>query len=183
MAEDLIAEQINWLDRMITHPENRDLFHSKDQLLIEGQLSNRWLKENRLDLLNDLSERFGEAEVLTVIDKIIYTNCKRDWDQAGKERDNSLTNFLKILWEPLKESGFDYSFKKEGNKTKFKVLKCPMFDLAQKIGAKKWLYHLVCLTDEPSMNGFNSKIEFTRTRTLMQGFPDCDHCYTDHSLE
>jgi hypothetical protein len=56
-----------------------------------------------------------------------------------------------------------------------------MYDLAKKIGAEKWLYHLVCLTDEPSITGFNSKISFRRTQTLMQGYSECDHCYIDRS--
>jgi hypothetical protein len=56
-----------------------------------------------------------------------------------------------------------------------------MYDLAKKLNAEKWLYHLTCLTDEPAITGFNGRIKFDRSRTLMQGYPDCDHCYTDLS--
>jgi predicted ArsR family transcriptional regulator len=179
MSKDYIAEQISWLDGIITHPENSTLFHDETQVVIQIELSNRWTQENRLELLNNLAHKFGEEGVLAVIDKIIYANCSRDWAQLGREKDNSLDNFFKLLWEPLKDLGFEYSFAKEGNQTKFCVTQCPMYDLAKQIGAEKWFYHLLCLTDEPSVVGFNSKITFNRTRTLMQGYPDCDHCYTD----
>jgi hypothetical protein len=182
MSKDYIAEQISWLDGIITDAENSSLFSDETQSAIQKELADRWIEENRLELLNDLSDRFGEAEVLVVIDKIIYANCRKGWEQIGKEKgNNSLDNFLKMLWGPLQEIGFEYSFEKEGNKTKFRVTKCPVYDLAQALGAERWLYHLVCLTDEPSVVGFNSQVEFSRTKTLMQGYPECDHCYTDLS--
>jgi hypothetical protein len=181
MSKDYIAEQISWLDGVITDVENPSLFSDESQSAIQKELSDRWIEENRLELLNDLADRFGEEEVLAVIDKIIYANCRKGWEQVAKENDNSLDNFIEILWGPLQESGFEYSFGKEGNKTKFRVTQCPMYDLAKKLGAESWLYHLVCLTDEPTVVGFNRKVAFSRTQTLMQGYPECDHCYTDLS--
>jgi len=181
MAKDTIAEEISWLDGIITHPENRNLFMDENQLEILGELSTRWVKENRLDLLNDLSAKYEEESIFAVIDRIINSNCKRDWEQAGKESHNSLDAFIARLWEPLKESGFEFTYRQEGNSTSFCVTQCPMAELARKIGGEKWLYHLVCLTDEPSITGFNKDIHFSRTRTLMQGYPDCDHTYTDQS--
>lgn len=181
MSEDYIATEISWLDRIITHPENDTLFEDEPQRQIQRELSTRWEKENRLELLNDLSTQYAEEQILTVIDRIIASNCRRDWEQVGRENENSLANFIKILWEPLAKSGFEYSYEQTGTITKFCVTQCPMYELARKIGAEKWLYHLVCLTDVSSTVGFNAKIQFNRTRTLMQGNPDCDHCYTDLS--
>jgi predicted ArsR family transcriptional regulator len=181
MTTDVVAENASWLDDVFAHPENRELFDDEDRLAIQGELSNRWVQEDRLELLNELEDRFGEAAVLAVIDKIIDFNCRRDWGQVGREKGNSLENFIRLLWEPLQESGFEYSFEKEGNSTKFRVTKCPMYKLAQEIGAEKWFYHLLCLTDGPAAEGFNNRIRFSRTRTLMQGYADCDHCYTELS--
>jgi len=182
MAKDLIAEQISWLDGMITDKENSTLFTDESQSAIQRELTDRWIEENRLELLNHLAERFGEEEVLAVIDRIIDANCRRDWEQVGKQKGNSLELFIQLLWGPLQDAGFEYSCAKEGNEIKFRVIKCPMHDLARELGAEKWLYHLVCLTDEPSVVGFNSKVAFRRTQTLMQGYAECDHCYTDLSI-
>lgn len=95
MTTDVVAEQISWMDGIFTHAENRNLFDEQDQLAIQSELSNRWVNENRLELLNELKDRFGEAAVLTVIDKIIDANIRRDWEQIGKEDDNSLESFIK----------------------------------------------------------------------------------------
>jgi len=181
MSQDLIAEKISWLDRIITHPDNTALFDDKGQSSIQRELSTRWENENRLELLNDLAGTNGQERVLAVIDQIISASCKRDWEEAARENKNSLANFIKLLWEPLAKVGFEYTYKQEGNITRFCVTGCPMFELARQIGAEKWMYHLVCLTDEPSITGFNSGIRFSRARTLMQGFPDCDHTYTELS--
>jgi predicted ArsR family transcriptional regulator len=181
MSEDTIAKEISWLDRIITHPENRNLFEDETQLEIQRELSTRWEQENRLELLNDLSAKYAEESVFAVIDRIIASNCRGEWEQVGKENENSLANFIKILWEPLAKDGFEFSYEQVGNVTKFCVTHCPMYEIARKIGAEKWMYHLVCLIDESSTVGFNPKVRFSRTRTLMQGNADCDHTYTDHS--
>ncbi len=182
MPIDIIAEQVGWLDGTVMQPDNAGLFPGGKRSDIQKELAGRWVKENRLDLLNDLAGRYGEAEVFAVIDAIIAFNCRRDWEQIGKESgNNSLEAFIRKLWGPLKVEGFDYSVEKSGNQTKFCVTKCPMHDLARSAGAEKWFYHLVCLTDEHTVTGFNSRIKFSRTRTLMQGHPNCDHCYTDLS--
>jgi predicted ArsR family transcriptional regulator len=181
MEKDYIAEQIGWLDGIFTNPRNPGLFPNKEQAIIQRELAERWPRENRLELIKDIYAKYGEERTLAVIDKIIWENCRLDWEQAGREKDNSLENFIKILWEPLKEEGFEYSFEKQGNRMQFRVTKCPMYDLAKKLGAEKWMYHLLCLTDEPAITGFNDKIKFERTRTLMQGYADCDHCYIDLS--
>lgn len=181
MPKDYIAEQISWLDSIVTHPENQNLFQEENLSILHKELAGRWVGENRLALLEDLAGKFGEENVTAVIDRLIYANCKRDWAHVGQEEGNSFERFLKIFWEPLKEMGFEYSFVTQGNKTTFWVTKCPMYDLAKKLGAEKWFYHLVCLTDEPTITGFNDRIVFSRTRTFMQGYSDCDHCYTDLS--
>ncbi|MFZ6031544.1 MAG: L-2-amino-thiazoline-4-carboxylic acid hydrolase [Chloroflexota bacterium] len=181
MSKDYIAEQLRWLDGMLTHLENQSLFEDENLLLIQQEFASRWVQEDRLALLNDLARKFGEEHVMAVLDQIISANCKRDWKRTGQDGGNSLGRFFELLWEPLRKNGFEYSMVTEGNKTTFCVTKCAIYDLARKIGAEKWLYHLACLTDEPAVTGFNDRVTFSRTRTLMQGYSDCDHCYTDHS--
>ena len=180
MVKDHIAEQMGWLDEIITHPDNQQLFHDARLSSIQQELASHWCEENRLNLLLGLAEKFGEENVLAALDKIVDVNCQRNWGSIG-ESDNSLERFLKMLWEPLKESGFEFTFRSEGNKTTFCVTKCAMYDLAKTLGAEKWFYHLACLVDPAMMNGFKEKIVFSRSKTLMQGDSYCDHCYTDLS--
>ncbi|MBN2371420.1 MAG: L-2-amino-thiazoline-4-carboxylic acid hydrolase [Vicinamibacteria bacterium] len=41
-----------------------------------------------------------------------------------------------------------------------------------------WLHRLACPTDFCSMPAFSSKIDFKRTKTLIQGHGCCDHRLT-----
>jgi predicted ArsR family transcriptional regulator len=179
MTEDAIAKEFSWLDRIITNPENLALFEDEKLLTIVNALSSRWKKENRLSLLNELSAAYGQDSLLLVIDRLIDTNCRKDWRQNGKLGDNSLQRFITLLWEPLAKSGFEYTSKQEGNITSFCVTRCPVADLAKNNDGEKWMYHLICLTDEPSVTGFNKNIHFSRTKTIMQGHAVCDHTYKD----
>ena len=181
MQSDYIAEELAWLDELMTRTSNRKLFRIAKRSEILEALLLRWKNENRLTLLNDLADKYGEEEVFTVIDRIIETNLKHDWRITGEEKGNAFERFMELLWVPLLDEGFEYTCEKQGNQTVFCVKKCPVFEAAKQMNAEKWLYHLTCLTDGPSVTGFNDKIVFSRTKTLMQGHEYCDHCYTDTS--
>jgi predicted ArsR family transcriptional regulator len=182
MTNDPIAETLGWLDGTVANPRNADLFPDGERSKIVRELAERWTRENRLDLLNGLAKQHGEEEVFAVIDAVVADNCRRDWGRMGREEaDNSLTAFIRKLWGPLKDQGFEYTFETTGNVTTFRVTRCPIFDLARKAGAEKWLYHLVCLTDKHTSESFNPRIRFSRDHTLMQGHAYCDHRYTELS--
>ena len=66
MTTDHIAEQIGWMDGIMTHPKNATLFDDETLSAIQKELSARWEKENRLELLNKLSNRFLEEDVYAV---------------------------------------------------------------------------------------------------------------------
>jgi hypothetical protein len=51
MSKDYIAEQISWLDGIITDAENSSLFSDETQSAIQKELADRWIEENRLELL------------------------------------------------------------------------------------------------------------------------------------
>jgi hypothetical protein len=89
-----------------------------------------------------------------------------------------LDKFIELLWGPLIEQGFEYSFSKKENSTVFNVTRCPVYEQAKELGAEEWMFRLFCMTDGPSAEGFNPRVKFTRTKTLMQGHSCCDHTYT-----
>ncbi|MFN2297748.1 MAG: L-2-amino-thiazoline-4-carboxylic acid hydrolase [Anaerolineales bacterium] len=180
MTKDFLAEHAPWLDDTFSDPHNAALFPEGQPAVIQRELAGRWKSGNRLVLLNDLAERFGEEPLLAVVDAIIADTSRRGWERTAKESgENSLEAFIQKLWGPLPDIGFVFTSEKTGNRTQFHVTRCPLADLAKEAGAEKWGYHLICLTDEPSVTGFNPQITFSRTRTIMQGHPVCDHCYTD----
>jgi hypothetical protein len=72
MSKDYIAEQVSWLDGIITHPENPTLFNDDGLLAIQKELASRWSKENRLELLSDLAGKYSEERVLWIVS---YESC------------------------------------------------------------------------------------------------------------
>jgi predicted ArsR family transcriptional regulator len=180
MSSDFLAEHAPWLDETFTDPNNAALFPVGKPAEIQNELAARWKGGNRLALLNELAERYGAESLLAVIDAVIADTSRRSWERtAGEGGENSLEAFMQKLWGPLPDLGFVFTREKAGNRTQFRVTRCPLADLAREAGAQQWAYHLICLSDEPSVTGFNPRIKFSRTRTIMQGHPVCDHCYTD----
>lgn len=179
MKPDLIARELSWLDDIFTRSVD-ELFQDRTGREIQRELSQNWKSSNRLDLLNGLASRFGEKAVMAVIDGIIASDCRKSWKKTADDSgNNSLAKFIELLWEPLLGHGFEYTMNHSANRTRFRVTRCPLVEIAKELGAEKWLYHLVCLTDEPSVTGFNPGIAFDRSQTLMQGHPVCDHGYTE----
>ncbi len=178
---DYIARELSYLDGIFTHPRNSAIFKDRVKTEIQAELSRRWRAEDRAALLEDLSARFGEKTVVEVIDAIVWTSCRQDWEENGRKskEGNSLDVFLKELWEPLRGLGFRFTSRREGRSVRFTVTRCPLAEEGRKLKIDTWLYHLACLTDEPSVTGWNPRVKFTRTQTLMQGHAVCDHCYTE----
>lgn len=181
---DPVAEQFPWLDGIFANAGNVALFETESERVLAAVLCRRWPSENRLNLLRDLAAKFGEPAVCSTIDRIVSTNCRRDWEQIGREDgDNSFERFYAKLWAPLPAMGFEFTRERTGDEVRFNVTRCPVAELARRLSAENWFYHLLCLTDEPAVTGFNRNIRFTRTRTLMQGDSCCDHCYTDSAAD
>ncbi len=62
--------------------------------------------------------------------------------------------------------------------TSLGVTKCVFAELVNELGiSKEWGYDLFCSDDEHIANGFNPKIKFSRSKTLMEGYDCCDPCY------
>ena len=48
----------------------------------------------------------------------------------------------------------------------------------KQVGLREFGYCLSCCRDNPFVEGFNPKIKFKRTQTIMEGAPYCDFRYT-----
>jgi hypothetical protein len=58
-----------------------------------------------------------------------------------------------------------------------KVTRCMWANMWRKFGAEDIGYVFQCCWDYGFCQGLNPAIEFTRTKTLMQGDDCCDHTY------
>ena len=177
--QDEFLTLLDWFAELLKRPLSD--FFSVDSLehQILSRLKDGWGRRDTAELLKELSAEYGEAAG-EAVEKFLELNLVKDWAEIGKEEAHEGTeieDFIRVLWEPLQDLGFQYEINHEGGRAEFVVTHCPVHQLAERTGMRDWLYHLACSTDFFSTRGFSDKIEFTRSKTLIQGNDCCDHSY------
>ena len=172
-------KQFDWLGTIL----NQELTNFYDIDTIEykviDHLKEGWEKKDGIGLLKELTAEYGEKAGQTV-EQFLKINILRDWAEIGKKEANKGTevkDFIRMLWEPLKEKGFKYEYKEENNIVTFHLTKCPVYELAEKTDMHEWFYHIACASDFYTTPSFSKEIGFTRTKSLMQGDECCNHTY------
>lgn len=138
-----------------------------------------WGAGDTADLLRELSAAYGEKAGQAIED--YFAACLRqNWAQIGKRESHAgaeIEDFIRVLWEPLREDGFEFTIERTPGTAELRVTRCPLADLAERTGLHDWVYHLACATDFYTTPAFSPGIEFTRTKTLVQGHNCCNHRY------
>ena len=67
--------------------------------------------------------------------------------------------------------------KNSENEVQMNVTRCIFAEIAQELGIEEWGFRLYCKDDPHMVEGYNPKMEFKRTKTLMEGDDCCDHWY------
>ncbi len=128
-------------------------------------------------VLRILKERFGEG----VYEEIVKQNGERslkEWEEIAKNNGgNTIEDLIKVLWEPLKNEGFEYSFQETEDGVQMNCTRCGLYEMAKHLGITEEAFYMYCASDPYITEGFNSDIGFKRTKTLMQGHDCCDHFY------
>jgi predicted ArsR family transcriptional regulator len=150
---------------------------SEDRLVSLRKRLDREHTERLLWLLNGLEDRLGD-QVVEAVDDIVEHDVREGWKQISeRESSHTIEDFIRLLWEPLPEQGFEYTSEKTDKGYQMCVTTCPIANLAKELNARDWLYALNCATDPLMVEGFNPKIGFRRTKTLIEGDDCCDHFY------
>lgn len=178
MKKDLIYELSPWLNDVMGNPENLKIDGPPQEKEVVKQLHEQWINKNKLELLQELTQTYGEKSVCSALTKITQTNTSAWWKHlANESHDNNFDEFYKLLWADLVSQGFEFTYQKQDNRIIFNVTKCPIADLAHQLKAEKWLFSLHCASDEPAICSFNPQIKFHRDKTLIEGDNHCNHCY------
>jgi predicted ArsR family transcriptional regulator len=127
-------------------------------------------------LLRGLEEQLG-PQVVEVVERISGEAIRARWAQIAEKEGNTIEDFIRVLWEPLRAEGFEFTSEVVEGGVQMRCTRCPLVDLAREIDAADWLYRLNCGSDPHMVAGFNPKMGFRRTKTLMQGDDCCDHFY------
>lgn len=172
---------LDWLDfwfqpeKVALHdfdPGERELFDT---------LAPAWLAAEagagKIAVLESTSEGFGRERVFALIEKLCANETRGHWTELARREGNSLDDLVRLLWQPLPELGFEFSYESRPDGLQFCVKRCPHAELGARLNAADWLYALVCAGDPHVAASFVPPIRFERTKTLMQGGDCCDHAY------
>lgn len=130
-----------------------------------------------ISLLDGLKARLGH-QVVTALDDMIAQDTLQEWEQkAAQEPGNTIEDLIRLLWEPLRAQGFEFTIERREDGVQMHCTRCPLADRAKAIGGAEWMVHLYCGTDPHMAAGFNPQMGFRRTKTLMEGHDCCDHFY------
>ncbi|MBN2368968.1 MAG: L-2-amino-thiazoline-4-carboxylic acid hydrolase [Vicinamibacteria bacterium] len=178
-THDEIPAYFGWITELLERPVSDCFDAESPEHAVLTRLKEGWGKRDTAELLRGLTAQYGEVAGKAV-DKFLELNIRKNWAEIGKRQAHDGTeieDFIRVLWEPLKEHGFKFTIRRDDGTAAFRVTKCPIHDLAERTGMHDWLYRLACATDYYTTPAFSPKIIFTRTKTLMQGHDCCDHKY------
>lgn len=176
---DPLIPYVAWIGPLLQRPLPDAFAPDSPAHAVLTELREGWGIVDTADLLGGLTDRYGELAQATV-SRFLEFHIRRDWAETGLREAHEGTevdDFIRLLWNPLEDVGFEYTSAGDATDRRFCVTRCPVRDAAVATGMQSWMYALACATDLPSATSFSPHIEFRRTRTLMQGDTSCDHRY------
>jgi hypothetical protein len=133
-------------------------------------------RSNSMRLLIALHAKHG-APITETIKTYTATHAQEEYSKRKVKGPRNLQAIKTELWDKLPSSFVWEIVEQSSKRLRFKVTKCPVAESMKKFNAPEISYALVCASDPGIAAGINPKILFTRSQTLMQGHPCCDHCY------
>jgi len=178
MNHDLIEEKLPWVTPWFLDPYSVKIQIDEPERNVLDEISSRWASTDKIMLFNELSERYGRDLVGQVIDLVVAAHILPEWEENGKKQPSQeLDKFIELMWGPLPTMGFEVKIEKQADSVQIHCTRCPLAETGIEYDAAFWFYHLVCSGDPHAAAGFNPRIGFRRTQTLMEGHPCCDHFY------
>jgi predicted ArsR family transcriptional regulator len=179
MTRDPIAEFLPYLTPWFSTPRIDLMTLTDTEKMVLDELSTGWKTTTpKHELLQSIAADYGQDTVNAVLDQVVAAHIRMEWAElAASQPSAGIDDLHRLLWEPLREAGFVFTVDRILGKSAYRCTSCPNAKLGEVFGIRDFMYHLVCSGDEPMTEGFNPKIRFSRTCTLMEGGEYCDHTY------
>jgi predicted ArsR family transcriptional regulator len=130
----------------------------------------------QMKLVNFLYERNGQ-KILDDVSDFEMAKMERIWNKIGEEKGRQLDRLIESLWIGMKDEMKFEIIEIGKDEKEIRCVFCPFAELSMSNGLGKVGFHKFCMSDYGIVRGFNEKIEFTRTKTLMEGHDCCNHHY------
>ena len=149
----------------------------EERLAEQGRQMYKDFMVRTIDILDRMKKRFG-PEVYEVVEEMVADRTLAQWSRIAQgEESHTVDDLIRLLWEPLKTRGFEFAIERKEDGIQVYCTKCALYDLANEINGTEWMFHIKCGSDPYIVEGFNPKIKFRRTKTLMEGHDCCDQNY------
>jgi hypothetical protein len=124
-----------------------------------------------------LYEKYGER-VLRDLEEYEDSRMEEIWKNIGEEGERTLEKLIELCWGPASADIVWSIVRKEPTEIEIHCTKCPIAEMAREYGMKEVIESTYCIQDYGLVRGFNPRITFSRTKTLIMGDEYCNHTYT-----
>jgi len=130
-------------------------------------------------LIRAFAAEIGEEKARQVAGRVISELAKKSGEALAQVAGGrGLENFAKGLELWSQDGALEFEILEQGpKKLSMNVTRCRYADMYQRIGMSELGFLLSCNRDYAMIEGFNPKIRFSRTQTLMEGAKHCDFRY------
>ncbi|MBU2454244.1 MAG: L-2-amino-thiazoline-4-carboxylic acid hydrolase [Proteobacteria bacterium] len=131
-------------------------------------------------LIREFADHLGFKEALSIATKAVKKDAKKTGEIMADQYGDTIDDLFCIVKEVWSSGGaIDFEIiERTKNTLRFNVVRCSYVDLYDKLGLRDFGFCLSCSRDASFAEGFNPKIKFKRSQTIMQGASFCDLCFT-----
>jgi hypothetical protein len=126
-------------------------------------------------LVEELGKHLGPEQVLQILHDVVVQLARQQGQQLAKTQGNTLADFAGSLAAWQQGDAVQLEFLEQSPEClSYNVTRCRYAELYQSLGVMELGRILSCSRDEPLLEGFNSRISFVRSQTILEGAPFCD---------
>ena len=130
-------------------------------------------------VIKEFIREFGRERTLEIVEPLIKSLAREAGNQLAKfAGGNSLAHFMTGLSLWTMDDALQLKILEQTpKKLFFNVTRCRYAEMYRDLGIPEFGHLLSCNRDGALIEGYNSKITFTRTKTIMEGADLCDFRY------
>ena len=127
-------------------------------------------------LIEAFGDKFGQEATMEIVAKVIEESARENGRQlAAMLGGDNLEDFINGLPLWSKNGALEIEILEQAkDKLSMNITRCRYVDMYRRLGMEELGYALSCARDPALFTGFNEKIDFQRTQTIMEGAPFCD---------
>lgn len=131
-------------------------------------------------IIERFAEEFGQAKVTAVLSEVIVDIAHGQGAEVAELMDGKdLTHFADSMEAWTRGGAIEIDIiDKSPSRYEFNVTRCRYAEMYRELGLAELGGVLSCNRDATMVEGFNPRIEFQRTQTIMDGASHCDFVYT-----